>query len=35
VRDQLAAIAAAGATEFSVVEFVANPDEAARTRALL
>jgi hypothetical protein len=31
VRDQLAAIA----TEFSVVEFVANPDEAARTRALL
>ena len=35
VTDQLREIAAAGATEFSAVEFGADPDEAARTRATL
>ena len=35
VRDQIKEIDHAGATEFSAVEFVANPDEVARTRALL
>ena len=35
VEDRLAAIAQAGATEFSAVEFTRNPDEAAATRALL
>jgi F420-dependent oxidoreductase-like protein len=35
VEDRLGAIADAGATEFSAVEFTRNPDEAAATRALL
>ena len=35
VEDRLAAIAAAGATEFSAVEFTRNPDEATATRTLL
>jgi len=35
VEERLAAIAAAGATEFSAVEFTRNPDEAAATRDLL
>ena len=35
VTDQLAALAAAGATEFSALELPADPDEAQRTRALL
>ncbi len=35
VREQLAAIATAGATEFSAAEIGANPDDYARTRALL
>lgn len=35
VREQLAAIADAGATEFAAVEFPAGPDGTARTRALL
>ena len=35
VREQIAALADAGATEFSALEFPAGPEEAARTRALL
>lgn len=35
VTDQLAAISAAGATEFSAVELGGDPDEVQRTRALL
>ncbi len=35
VREQLAVIHAAGATELAAVEFGRNPDEQARTRALL
>jgi alkanesulfonate monooxygenase SsuD/methylene tetrahydromethanopterin reductase-like flavin-dependent oxidoreductase (luciferase family) len=35
VRQQLGAIAAAGATEFAAVEVAGDPDTAARTRALL
>ncbi len=35
VEDRLGAIFAAGATEFSALEFTRNPDEAAATRALL
>lgn len=35
VRDQLAAHASAGATDFAAVEVGMNPDEQARTRALL
>ena len=35
VREQLEVIISAGATEFSAVELGTNPDEAARTRAVL
>jgi len=35
VRNQLEAIAEAGATEFSALEFARDPDDAAATRALL
>jgi alkanesulfonate monooxygenase SsuD/methylene tetrahydromethanopterin reductase-like flavin-dependent oxidoreductase (luciferase family) len=35
VRDGLAAFAAAGATDFSALEFTTTDDEVARTRALL
>ncbi|MDH4170007.1 MAG: TIGR03564 family F420-dependent LLM class oxidoreductase [Acidimicrobiia bacterium] len=35
VREQLASIAAAGATEFAAAEIGRNPDESARTRELL
>ena len=35
VEDRLAAIAASGATDFTAVPMGANPDEVARTRALL
>lgn len=35
VREQLASVAAAGATEFAAAEIGRNPDESARTRALL
>lgn len=35
VTEQLAALFEAGATEFSALEFGANPDDAARTRELL
>jgi len=35
VREQLASLAAAGATEFAAAEIGRNPDESARTRELL
>lgn len=35
VREQLAVVAAAGATDFAAVEVGTNPEEKARTRALL
>lgn len=35
VREQIAAVAAAGATDFRATELCPSPDDAARTRALL
>jgi alkanesulfonate monooxygenase SsuD/methylene tetrahydromethanopterin reductase-like flavin-dependent oxidoreductase (luciferase family) len=35
VRDQIAEVAAAGVTDFNASMFPANPEEAARTRAVL